>query len=159
LNKYLNDTKGSNEKLSFTTVKPDIPHTSKNNKNLNVNKINDMINSAKNRSNMPSPKNALKKEEENDKEVVCFLGNIGAKFDEELENLTEIENLLINSKLDLKNADKNELPNKENELNTSHSLEKKNNFLSLNNENYQNDILINKGKGYVGKCKKPSKFI
>lgn len=101
----------------------------------------------------------MKKEEENDKEVVRFLGNIAAKFDEELENLIEIENLLINSKLDLKNADKSELINKENELNTSHSLEKKKFFLSLNNENYQNDILINKGKGYIGKCKKPSKFI
>ena len=101
LNKYLNDFKGSNDKLLNPhphPQKPDIPHTSKNRHLNNINKLNEMVS----RNKIVSPKSVEKKGDEKDKEVISFLGNIASKFDEELENLTEIENLLINAKLDLK---------------------------------------------------------
>jgi hypothetical protein len=107
LNKYINDAKGSNEKLLTYPHKPDIPQTSKS-KKVNINKLNEMINS-KPKNVLVSPRNASCPNEDDitkEKEVLSFLANLGGKFDEELENLVEIENLLINAKLDIKLSEK-----------------------------------------------------
>lgn len=77
---------------------------------LKRNKKRDMINTW-NKTQIESPQKEIKEDKE--KEFLCFLDNIDCKFDEELLNLTNLENVLINTKLDLKSEKDVKIANQE----------------------------------------------
>lgn len=88
--------------------------------------IRDLLNKM-NHTDILSPRKRNK--EDLNKEVLGFIDDLGSKLDEEMLNLTDLENVLIRAKLDLKSEDKdNKIADRE--VLNSFQLENKKSFNS-----------------------------
>ena len=138
LNKYINDVKNSKENQIKINQKPDFLQSFKN-KILKKTMIRDLLNKM-NHTDILSPRKRNK--EDLNKEVLGFIDDLGSKLDEEMLNLTDLENVLIRAKLDLKSEDKdNKIADRE----------------VLNSFQLENKKIFNSQEGYIQFINLPNK--